>query len=267
MENKFARKSSMVLLSATMINFISGILYIWSVISKSLINDLNWTSKEASLPYTISTISFVIAMIISGKILDEKGPKLPSLTGSILMGLGIIFSGFALDPILMSLTMGILAGAGIGIINVSTTASILKWFPSKRRGMATGIVVAGGAIASSFYSPIADNLIRNVGISKTFIYIGIPALAVSVFLSWFLDNPPKELASIINKEEELISKAKVSLDLDWKQMIKTKEFYKIWMILAFSSSGGLMIIGHISSIANIQVNWDAGFILVILLSI
>lgn len=267
MEDNFARKSLMVLFSAAMVNFISGILYIWSLISKSLINDLNWTSKQASLPYTISTISFVIAMIIAGRVLDEKGPRYPSMVGSLLMGLGIVFSGFASNPILMSLSMGLLAGAGIGIINVSTTASILKWFPSKKRGMATGIVVAGGAIASSFYYPIADYLINNLGISKTFIYMGIPALIISVFLSWFLDNPPKELTILINREEELLLEDRMDLDLSWREMLRTNEFYKLWFILAFSSSGGLMIIGHISTIAKVQVAWEAGFLLVILMSI
>ncbi len=50
-------------------------------------------------------------------------------------------------------------------------------------------------------------------------------------------------------------------------MIRTADFYKLWLMLAFSSSAGLMIIGHISNIAKIQVNWQGGFILVILLAI
>jgi len=50
-------------------------------------------------------------------------------------------------------------------------------------------------------------------------------------------------------------------------MLKDLNFYKLWILLVFSSSAGLMIIGHISNIAKIQANWQSGFILVILISI
>lgn len=256
-------KALIVLGSATIINFVSGIIYIWSIFSKALIDNLNWTSKQASLPYTISTISFAIAMIIAGGVLDKKGPKVPSIIGSGLLGLGIILSGFTNSPMTMSLTMGIFAGAGIGIINVSTAAAVLKWFPPEKKGMATGIVAAGGAIASSLYSPIANHLINTKGISLTFILLGIPIFIVSIILSWLLDNPPLEL-ELENRGENELSGLN---DFTWKEMIKTSDFYKIWLILALSSSGGLMIIGHISTITKVQIGWEAGFIFVMILSI
>ena len=96
MKNKKAYK---VLIAATGVNFLSGILYIWSVISKALIEDLNWTSKQASLPYTALTIFFVIAMVIFGKVQDEKGPRYP----------------------------------GIGMINASTAPPVVKWFPKEKK--------------------------------------------------------------------------------------------------------------------------------------
>lgn len=118
---------------ATATNFIAGLIYIWSVISKSLINDLNWTSKQASLPYTVITVSFVIAMVIFGKIQDMKGPKLTVTLGGILMGTGLILSGIFTEPNIMILTMGVIAGAGIGTINASTTPPVVKWFPHEKR--------------------------------------------------------------------------------------------------------------------------------------
>ncbi|MCS4455890.1 hypothetical protein JTT00_17310 [Clostridium botulinum] len=100
------KKPYKVLWVATATNFIAGLIYIWSVISKSLINDLNWTSKQASFPYTVITVSFVIAMVIFGKIQDMKGPKLTVTLGGILMGTGLILSGIFTEPNIMILTMG-----------------------------------------------------------------------------------------------------------------------------------------------------------------
>lgn len=265
--NRF--KKFQVLGAATGINFLAGILYIWSVISKSLISQLNWSSKEASLPYTISTISFVIAMVIFGKLQDTKGPRLTATIGSILMGLGLILSGFTTSPTVMILTLGIIAGSGIGIINVSTTPPSIKWFPIDKKGLITGIVVAGVGFSSIFYSPIANHLLNTVGISKTFIYIGTGALVLSILLAQILKNPPIGYAF---KEQDKSKITKINIDNSsvnstWREMLNSQTFYKLWIMLAFSSSAGLMIIGHISNIAKIQINWENGFLLVIFLAI
>lgn len=269
MDNINQSKKFQVLGAATGINFLAGILYIWSVISKSLISQLSWSSKEASLPYTISTVFFVTAMVIFGRLQDAKGPRLTATIGSILMGLGLILSGITTSPTVMILTFGIIAGSGIGIINVSTTPPSVKWFPSDKKGLITGIVVAGVGFSSIFYSPIANYLLNTVGISKTFIYIGIGALVLSILLAQILKNPPSDYTF---KEQVKFKNTKINIDNSsvnstWREMLKTKTFYKLWIMLAFSSSAGLMIIGHIANIAKIQVNWENGFLLVIFLAI
>ncbi|MDU5083461.1 OFA family MFS transporter [uncultured Tissierella sp.] len=266
MEKDLTTKKYKVLWAATLTNVIAGLVYIWSVISKALIEDLNWTSKEASLPYTMVTVFFVIAMVIFGKIQDEKGPKLTVTIGGILMGAGLIFSGIFTDPKIMILTMGVIAGTGIGTVNASTVPPAVKWFPHEKKGMITGIVVAGVGLSSVFYSPLANYLIDKVGISKTFIYIGVGALILTLILAQLLENPPEGFLSQKTTSTEK-KKDKSSNDFTWKEMIKTLNFYKLWLMLTFSSSAGLMIIGHVSSIAKSQVNWQSGFILVILLSI
>lgn len=70
----------------------------------------------------------------------------------------------------------------------------------------------------------------------------------------------------ISKDKSKPGRDKVK-DFDWLEMVKHKNFFKLWLMLAFSAAAGLMIIGHISNITEIQVGWQAGFVLVILLSI
>ncbi|MDY0236104.1 MAG: OFA family MFS transporter [Gudongella sp.] len=266
MERSLDYKRYKILWAATSINFISGLIYMWSVISKSLIEDLGFTSKQASLPYTTFTISFVIAMIIFGKMQDKKGPRLVATIGSILMGSGLILSGLFTQSGILVLTMGIIAGAGVGILTVCTSPPVVKWFPPEKKGMVTGIVVAGAGLSATMYSPLANYLIKNIGVSKTFIYIGIIALIVSFILSQFIKNPnPGEVES--GGIKEIKRKSKVSVDCDWKEMLHSTYFYKLWIMLAFSSSAGLMIIGHITNIAKVQANWQGGFKLVIIISI
>lgn len=259
-------KGFVVLWAAVGINFLTGMLYTWSVISKALINVLGWTSKEASLPYTISTIFFVISMVIFGKVQDKKGPRVTSTIGSILVGSGFILSGFTHSPIVMLFTIGIIAGSGIGIITVSTTPPTVKWFSPEEKGRITGTVVAGVGLSSVFYSPLANYLLTKVGINKTFIIIGSLVLVITTILSQLLANPPEDYVVESNSSKKLVKIQKVK-DFTGKEMLRTPYFYKLWIMFSFSSSAGLMIIGHISTISKTQVNWEGGFILVMFLAI
>lgn len=264
MEKTLDSKRYKVLWAATGINFFSGLIYMWSVLSRSLIDDLGFTSKQASLPYTTFTIAFVLSMVFFGRMQDSKGPRLVATLGCVLMGIGLVLSGIFTSPIMLVLTMGIITGAGIGILNVSTSPPVVKWFPPEKKGMVTGIVVAGAGLSSTMYSPLANYLLESVGIHKTFIYIGIGAFLASIILAQILKNPSKEDLKDKDKKE---GKKILVKDYSWNEMLKSIYFYKLWIMLAFSSSAGLMIIGHISSIARIQTKWEGGFILVILISL
>ena len=41
-------------------------------------------------------------------------------------------------------------------------------------------------------------------------------------------------------------------DVTWREMVKTPEFYKLWLMLAFSSSAGLMIFGQAATVARVH---------------
>lgn len=264
------RKPWVVLGVGFLINLIIGILYIWSIISKSLINDLGWTSKQASLPYTFVTVTFVIAMAIFGKLQDTKGPRITATIASILLGIGIILSGVFISPLMLIVTFGIIAGAGIGTANVATVPPAVKWFPPEKKGMVTGVSVAGIGISAVVYSPLANSLLHSVGISKTFIYVGIGALVLMLVLSQFLTNPPvgyvPQSERTAKKQVQKVASTPVP-DKDLKDVLKSSSFYRLWIMFMFSSSAGLMIIAHAANIAKVQITWEGGFYMVILLSV
>jgi OFA family oxalate/formate antiporter-like MFS transporter len=264
------RKAWAVLGTSFGINLIIGILYIWSIISKALINDLGWTSKQASLPYTFVTVTFVIAMTIFGKLQDTKGPRITATIASIMMGCGIILSGLFVSPVMLVITFGIIAGAGIGTANVATVPPAVKWFPPEKKGMVTGLSVAGIGISAVVYSPISNALLHSVGISKTFVFLGIGALVIMVTLSQVLTNPPVGYVAISSKKPEKSVRKAASIparDIGIRDVLKTSSFYRLWLMFCFSASAGLMIIAHAAKIADVQISWQGGFYLVILLAV
>ena len=262
-----------VLATATGINFLAGLLYIWSIIKAGLKEQYGWSDTQATLPYTISITAFVITMVGIGRLQDLKGPRLTATLSGILMGTGLILSSLTTDPVIMIITFGLITGAGCGISNVSTVPAAVKWFPPQKKGMVTGIVVAGVAMASVFYSPFTNALIISYGISRTLLVMGIGILVLVVILSRMLVNPPagykpQGSAISINGAARAVAKtASFGADVDWKQLIKRTDFYKLWLMFAFASAAGLMIIGNVTIITMDQASWSGGFMLVALLAV
>lgn len=264
MEHNINYKGKVVVLSATLINFMTGMMYAWSILSKTLVEQLNWTSKEASLPYTVFTVIFPLAMVFFGKFQDLKGPRITGIIGSIFVGMGFIISGLLLNPLALLFSIGTITAIGIGMITISTAPPAIKWFHPSMKGKITGIVVAGVGMSAVLYSPLATYLLSVVSLEMTFILMGSLVLMTSVYLSTKLENPPVGYKFDVSR----VSKDYVeSKDLPWRDMLKTSEFYKFWLMLGLSSSAGLMVISHISNISRVQIGWQAGFVLVMLVSL
>jgi nitrate/nitrite transporter NarK len=189
--------------------------------------------------------------------------------GGVLMGLGLCLSSFAKTPLIMVLTFSLLLGTGIGINNVVTTPAAMKWYAPQKKGMISGIVVAGIGFASVFYSPLINSLSASVGIAKSFMILGVGAAVLIVLMAQFLRNPPEGyIPAGVETQSSPAAKAAVGgRELNWKEMLKTSDFYMLWLMLAFASAAGLMVIGHIAKIAKVQASWDGGYLLVALLAV
>jgi OFA family oxalate/formate antiporter-like MFS transporter len=53
----------------------------------------------------------------------------------------------------------------------------------------------------------------------------------------------------------------------WSTMLRTPQFYQLWILYVLAASAGLMIIANVPIIAKEQAAWEAGFVPVMLLAI
>jgi len=265
------REGYKVLLAGLFINLTIGVLYSWSVISKALIADYGWSSSEASLPYSVAIMVWGTTLLIAGRLQDKIGPRKVVTLGVILTGAGLIISGLVQSTSMITASFGILVGSGIGFAYATVTPPALKWFHPSKKGMVTGIVVSGMGLASLYIAPSTTKLLQIFGISKTFLILGTFILAVAVPLAQLIKNPPQgyipEEPVQKSTKEKKISPAIESRDFNWREMMHTKQFYMFWIMFAFASSAGLMIIGNIATIAKTQASVENGFFLVGLLAI
>lgn len=267
-ENVTIKDGWKVLLAGLCINLTLGVLYSWSVIKKAIVSEWGWTNSEASLPYTVAIVVWAITLLFAGRMQDKIGPRKVVTLGAVFTGLGLILSSFIQSVPLLIITFGVLAGGGIGFAYASVTPPALKWFHSSKKGMVTGIVVSGMGLASLYIAPLTTMLLENLGVSKTFLVLGIFILVIATALAQLINNPPAGyIPPTPANAAKTNSPSTYNYDFVWKEMIKTKQFYFMWVMFAFASSAGLMIIGNIATIAKTQAHWEKGFYLVGLLAI
>lgn len=253
-----------VVLSALAINLILGVLYAWSVMGKALSSKWGWDRADAALPFTVSTGAFAITMIFAGRVQDKIGPRMVATVGGALLGLGMIASSFAHTPTMMLITFGIIGGIGIGLGYSATTPPAIKWFPPKRKGLITGIVVAGVGLAAVYMAPLTNWLLGEKGdqISQTFLILGIGTIVVTAILAQMLRNPPAGY-SPAPAQAPGAAKAPSLRNLDWHEMLATRQFFQLWIMFSLAASAGLMIIAHVKTIADKQAKWDSTLPIVI----
>ncbi|MEC6814812.1 L-lactate MFS transporter [Photobacterium toruni] len=259
---KFDR-AMQILVAGFCINLCMGILYAWSVFKKALVVDLGWSNADASLPYTIAIITFALSLLVAGILQDRMGPRRVLILGTVMVGLGMIVSSFATTPMMLVLTFGVMTGSGIGFGYACLSPSAMKWFHPSKKGLVNGLIAAGFGLAAVYLAPLTSTLIAEYGINTSFLILGIAVLVIAVPLAFTINNPPANYTPETPAGYKATSAKPV--DINWRGMLKTPQFYSLWVMYAFASAAGLMIIGNITSIAATQANiTDAAYLVVIL---
>ncbi|PSU26556.1 oxalate:formate antiporter [Photobacterium phosphoreum] len=252
-----------ILVAGFCINLCMGILYAWSVFKKALVVDLGWSNADASLPYTVAIITFALSLLVAGILQDRMGPRRVLILGTVMVGLGMIVSSFATTPMMLVLTFGVMTGSGIGFGYACLSPSAMKWFHPSKKGLVNGLIAAGFGLAAVYLAPLTSTLIAEYGINTSFLVLGIAVLVIAVPLAFTINNPPA--GYIPEAPAGYKSTSTKPADINWRGMLKTPQFYSLWVMFAFASAAGLMIIGNITSIAATQANiTDAAYLVVIL---
>lgn len=252
-------------LAGTGINLTLGLLYAWSVFKGPVKESLQISEFEASLPYAVAIAFLSMMSVPAGRLQDRLGPKLIVTIGSVLASVGLILSYFATSVSLLTLTFGVLFGAGSSLAYSSVTPAAVKWFPPALKGLVIGVVVSGLGLAPVYISPLSKLLLAEYGVQTSFLILGIAFLGVTLVLSRLVDTPPAGYVLPVTGGKAVAAGPKAQ-DYDWRDMLRTKPFWLLWLTYAAGATGGLMVIGHLATYAK-SVGVDGGFFLVALLAI
>ncbi|SMP46744.1 L-lactate MFS transporter [Anoxynatronum buryatiense] len=250
------------------VNLMLGVLYAWGVISAALIDQLGWSATMTQIPYMVACAVFALSMVPGGRLQDRLGPRPIIMGAAVLAGIGFLMSGLYLTIIGLTLFFGVVFGMGMGMGYAAPTPAAVKWFSPQKRGLISGIVVSGFGLAPLYIAPVTNYLLTTYGLQRTFFILGGVFFTLIMILAQFIKNPPvgyvpagvdPEAAS---RKQLLTHQAPEKVDYEWNEVLKTKQFYKLWTMFCFGTFAGLLIIGQLSKIGLEQAGMANAYMLV-----
>ncbi|MCX5818602.1 MAG: OFA family MFS transporter [Deltaproteobacteria bacterium] len=234
----------LIVVGALLIQVSLGAIYIYSVFKPGLKARFpDWSNTDLALPSMLVLLFFGLATIFAGRIQDKIGPRYVAMTGAVMLGLGLLLASFSNSLFMFTLGFGIIGGLGIGTAYVCPIATCVKWFPDKR-GLISGLAVAGFGGGGLVFAPVAKSLILSVGVMNTFLCLGGIFFVIVMIGAQFMINPPAGYCppGWTPPTATGAPGCAIGVDYTWREMVKTSRFWLLWITYFAGCSAGFLII-------------------------
>ena len=234
-----------------------GAVYAWSVFRIPLTTTYGWTISQVTLTFELAIFVLGFASLLGGLWMRASGPRPVAVAAGVLYGLGTILAGQAGGNImLMHLSYGVLGGIGLGFGYIVPLATLIKWFPD-RRGMITGLAVAGFGAGALVTAPVAERLLRSVGIPSTFAILGAVYLVAIIGAGLVMKNPPDGYRPEGWQPAATQPGMRAARDYTLNEALRTWQWYGLWLILFLNTTAGISIISQASPMAQEMTHVNA----------
>ncbi len=238
-----------LVVAAVVMQLSLGSVYAWSVFVTPLRDAHKWSATEVTLTFTIAIAVLGIGAAIGGFWMDRVGPRFVATVAGVCYGLGVFLAGFSGGNLpILYLSYGVLGGLGMGLGYIVPVATLVKWFPDKR-GVVTGLAVAGFGAGAVITSPVATGLITSSGVSTTFMVLGIVYLILVVAAAQFFSNPPAGYAPAGWTPSARVTAQRATKDFTPREALTRGQWYVLWAILALNVTAGIAIISQAKPLA------------------
>ena len=245
----YEKKRWLILIASCFVTLCIGSLYAWSAFASPMTVYLSecagYEIASLAIVFTIANAIGPVTMISGGYINDKLGPKAVLLVGGLLFGAGMIGSGFVTTVGMLIVTYGLGVGLGMGLIYGITVSNTVKFFPDKG-GFAGGIITACYGASSIIIPPIANSLAEAYHVTTAFKVIGIVMLVIICASAFVIKACPPDFQIGSGAAK---AAAPVVKDSNFRDMLKTSDFYMMLLTLMCGAFAGMMVISQASQIA------------------
>lgn len=167
----------------------------YTVVLPAMQDGLGMDNTQAGALATANLVGYLALSVIGGALAARYGPRAVIAAGLGLAGVSMLLTGLA-KGFLAAAAWRALTGIGSGASNVPVMALLAAWFAPRRRGLASGIAVAGSSLGLIVVGPLVPGIVSAHGESGWricwFIFGGV-TLFLSVAGLLLLRNRPCEI--------------------------------------------------------------------------
>jgi MFS family permease len=145
---------------------------------------------DASLPYALTMLGFVVGGVLMGRLADRHGVMVPVLIAALSLALGGVVAALAPGLMVFGLAYGLLMGCfGAAAVFGPIVADISLWF-HRRRGTALAIAASGNYLAGTVWPPLLQWAIDAIGWRSAHLVMGALCVVTMVPLAFALRRRP-----------------------------------------------------------------------------
>ncbi len=271
-----------IVTAGTIVMICLGTVYSWSIFTRPLIASQGWSNATTTWAFALAIFFLGVGAVIGGRWQDAVGPRTVTFTGVALWGFGYLLAGLgthAFGAPWLYVTYGVIGGLGNGMAYITPVATVTKWFPDMR-GFASGAVVMGFGLGAFFYNLIVAHIpafataaahatgyiaakdaaakagtpfdastlpataivtpVDGASIWAVFVVSGIIFMVLGGLCALLLSNPPAGY----RRTGTVATAAHAGRDFTPGEVLRTHQFYLLWLMLFLNVTAGILIISN-----------------------
>ncbi len=210
-----------------------GAMYTFGVFFQPLLVDFGWTRAMTAGAFSLFMVFHGFLYIVTGRLNDRFGPRVVMTVCGLLLGTGYLLMSRVSTIWHLYLFYGVIISIGVSGAGVPLMSTVARWFVL-RRGLMSGIVMAGIGVGTMVMPPVANWLIYSYDWRTSYIIIGGIVLVSILLAAQFLKRDPYQMGLVPYGEsevdDEIEAAAQGDSGLSLSNAIRTRQFWLFCVI-------------------------------------
>lgn len=192
-EDNAKRMSYMVIGAAWLAVFcLFGYRATFSVLLGPMAKGMGWSVAETSLGYSLMMTIYAVTAFFSGMIIDKWGTKPVYFIAAVFGMLGFYLTSLVESLYAYYAAYAIFAGIGTGMLWVSSTVSVRKWFVGKSYAKMWGLAFMGAPMAQVVLSLGVKKVLQTMDWRTAMFYLAFVTLGALLVASALAKKNPEQ---------------------------------------------------------------------------
>lgn len=223
-----------VLLAMLVMAITWGSFYSFGVFFKPVLAEFGWSRAATSVGYSLGFMLAGLFSIVTGRLSDRYGPRIVITMSGLLIASGYLLTSQITALWQLYVFYG-MVGIGSSGAYVPSISAVTRWFIQKR-GLMTGIAMAGIGLGTMIMSPLSNWLIASYGWRVSYLIVGIVVLVTLTLTAQFLKRDPAKMGMHPYNKKKLMNSPNPGFkvgDFSFKEAIRSRQFWMLCLMFTF----------------------------------